>query len=174
MNFLIFATKGLLKKNVENTPRDNGRDSIRIPLLSAPSGRDGIPSVQNKLDIKYNYKNREKECKYLLEKHLKVPFEKARPTFMRNPKTKRLLELDLYNEDLKIGLEYMGVHHSHYSEHFHKTRDKFKELVERDKLKKQLCKDAGVFLIIVHYNILDINLEDYILQAIDVWRKTKQ
>lgn len=120
---------------------------------------------------RYNYKNRETECKYLLEKLLKVPFEKARPEFMRNPKTKRKLELDLYNQELRIALEYQGPHHSHYSEHFHKTREKFEKLRERDALKKQLASQAGVFLIVVHYHIPDIRLEEYLLKAIDVWKK---
>ena len=66
---------------------------------------------------------------------------------------KRNLELDLYNDSLKLGIEYNGIQHYEYTKRFHKTYSDFRRQQERDALKKQLCKENEVTLIVVPYNM---------------------
>lgn len=72
-----------------------------------------------------------------------------RPNFMKNPKTKRNLELDLYDPLTKIAIEYNGIQHYQESKHFNVTSEKLMKQKERDLMKIELCKKEGVTLIIV-------------------------
>ena len=74
------------------------------------------------------------QCKRVLEQHYKVPF-------------KRSLDLDFYNKDLMVGLQYNSIHHYKYSSNFHKTYRKFVETKEKDIRRKQMCKEMGIELI---------------------------
>lgn len=99
----------------------------------------------------------ERRCKYIVERMLKRSFHKARPDFLKNPKTNRNLELDLYNDTLKISIEFNGIQHYEYTERFHKTYKDFRRQLERDTLKKQLCRANNVFLICIPFNCSDIH-----------------
>lgn len=72
-----------------------------------------------------------------------------RPNFMKNPKTKRNLELDLYDPLTKIAIEYNGIQHYQESKHFGMGSDKLQKQKENDRLKVELCKKEGVTLIVV-------------------------
>lgn len=95
----------------------------------------------------------EKICKETMEKIYGVPFKNTRPSWLKNDKTGRNLELDCYNEKLKIAIEYSGIQHYVYPNKFHRSIEDFREQQRRDKLKIKLCKEQGVHLIIVHYNV---------------------
>lgn len=58
-------------------------------------------------------------CKKTIEKITKKEFFKVRPTFLKNPETNRNLELDLYNEELKLAIEFNGYQHYNFSPKFH-------------------------------------------------------
>ncbi len=107
-------------------------------------------------------KKNEKECKRILEKILNVEFKSVRPDFLKNPKTKKNLELDMYNEDLQLALEYQGVQHRKYSPYFHKKYTDFLLQLERDKFKKEICRQKNIKLICVPDNIKFNKLEYYI------------
>lgn len=84
------------------------------------------------------------------------PFCTVRPDFLVNPrpvkgKKAKNLELDCYNGELKIALEYQGRMHYEFVKHFHKTIDVFEQTVFRDKYKKEVCRRLGIFLICVPY-----------------------
>lgn len=81
------------------------------------------------------------------------PFENVRIDEMKNKKTLRNMELDCYNEDLKIAAEYQGIQHYKFVPFFHTTIENFKRQRERDLIKKSLCKENGIFLITVPYNL---------------------
>ena len=98
----------------------------------------------------------EKACKRYIQRLFKKPFTKIRPDFLKDPKTKRNLEIDLYNDSLKLGIEYNGIQHYEYTKRFHKTYGDFRRQQERDALKRQLCKDHGVFLIVVTFNCSEV------------------
>ena len=82
-------------------------------------------------------------------------FVRCRPIWLVNRSGYRL-ELDGYNDDLKIAFEYNGLQHKKEIYLFHRRRG-FLESVANDDIKKKLCKRCGVFLIIID---CDINFED--------------
>ena len=122
-----------------------------------------VISMVNKHYKKYIFIHKDKDmskgerlCKRVIERISKRSFTKVRPNILVNPKTNRNLELDLYNDTLKIAVEYNGIQHYEYTKRFHKTYGDFRRQQERDALKKQLCKDHGVFLIVVTYNCSEV------------------
>jgi len=74
-----------------------------------------------------------------------------RPDFLRNPETGKALELDCYDEEYKIAVEYNGIQHYKYPSAFHKSEQQFYDQLYRDRLKKKLCEDEGVYLIPIPY-----------------------
>ena len=107
----------------------------------------------------------ERECKRVLEKIFKREFIKSRPKFLNNPVTggKYNLEIDCYNEELKLGLEYNGRQHYEYSSFFHKNKEDFLNQKYRDIIKKNMCKDNNVILIEVPYTVNIEDIEYYII-----------
>jgi len=96
----------------------------------------------------------EEACRVHMERRFGVPFAKARPSFMRNPVTGENLELDVYNEELRLAVEYNGRQHYQFNSHFHNgSNDRFQNQQYRDLIKKQLCEQNGVRLIIVPYSV---------------------
>lgn len=83
------------------------------------------------------------------ERRYGVPFAKARPTCLTNPKTKKCLELDGYNETLKIAFEYNGGQHYRRVAKFQPKEQDFLDQVERDHQKLLLCQKAGIALFVV-------------------------
>lgn len=59
-----------------------------------------------------------------------------RPYWLKNPKTNKNLEIDIYIPRFKIGFEYQGYHH------FEKDDQKY-----RDELKRELAKKRKVYII---------------------------
>ena len=112
----------------------------------------------------------EQECARVLFKlfphHL---FWKCRPPFLVNPKTKRCLELDLYNGELRLAIEFNGIQHYKYTKRFHRSRKDFEKQQERDIIKRKLCKKYGILLIVVPYDIE--NIETYIISKLKKHRK---
>lgn len=76
-----------------------------------------------------------------------VTFPKVRPKWLEG------LELDGYNENLKLAFEYDGQQHYKYIEKFHVTFENFIHQKERDIRKNKLCKENNVILIRVPYII---------------------
>lgn len=69
------------------------------------------------------------------------------------------MELDCYNEELRLAVEYNGKQHYVYDKQrpaFGMKEADFDKMVKRDKLKKQLCEKHGVRLIVVPYTVRDI------------------
>jgi len=92
-------------------------------------------------------------CKKVIEDIYGVPFYCVRPDFLKNPETGRNLELDLYNDSLKIAVEYSGISHYKYPNYFHKTKDEFLKQVRRDQFKVEMCDKNGIYLITVPYTV---------------------
>lgn len=83
----------------------------------------------------------------ILVKLFDKPFESSRSSL------KSLLELDCYNEELKLAVEYNGKQHYEFSPLFHRTMNQFHVQQERDERKRKECKDLEITLIEVHYKI---------------------
>lgn len=102
-----------------------------------------------------------KSCK-ILEKIYHEPFKKTRPSFLINPETGRRLELDCFNEDLRIALEYQGPQHYHWPNYTLQSKEEFLSQLRRDIYKEELCKRNGIKLIKVPYTVPEESLEEYI------------
>jgi hypothetical protein len=87
----------------------------------------------------------EQKVRDIVEATLGAPTPKARPAFMRNPDTGRILELDGYNADLGIAWEYNGE--QHYRRVFGTEDIAYRKAL--DALKIQLCEENWVTLIVV-------------------------
>ncbi len=98
----------------------------------------------------------ERKCRDILEKLFQKPFQRLRPSFLNNDVTSQNLELDCYNPELKLACEYQGEAHYKFIPHFHKNADAFKNQQYRDYMKKVKCREHGVKLIEVPYNVTDI------------------
>lgn len=111
-------------------------------------------------------KKNEKECRRVLESIFKVPFQTVRPNFLKNPSTGKNLELDMYNQDLNLALEYQGAQHRVYTPFFHKRYSDFLDQLERDEYKKKKCKETGIDLICVPDTVSFDEIETYIINEL--------
>ena len=104
----------------------------------------------------------EAECRRVLQEIFRKPFPNQRPKYMFNSVTGHNLEIDCYNEQLKLGCEYHGRQHYEHVPFMHKTKDAFRNQQYRDQMKIQICNKLGIKLIIVPYKIKIQNIENYI------------
>lgn len=109
---------------------------------------------------------KEDRCREILERKYNAKFPTKRPNFLKNPKTNRNLELDGYNEDLKIAFEYNGEQHYTFPNTFHKTEEDFQKQVANDKFKAKKCKELGIHLIEIPYTVGVHDLESFINQSV--------
>lgn len=72
------------------------------------------------------------------------------------------LEIDLYLDQLQIGIEVQGKQHYAYVPHFHKTQDGFAKQINRDNAKRILCDANNVKLLEVSDEIEAGNAIRYI------------
>jgi hypothetical protein len=99
-------------------------------------------------------------CKYTIEKLSGKEFKKIRPEWLKYQKGN--LELDMYNDELKLAIEMNGIQHYEYTPHFHKVEADFQRNKERDKFKSDKCKEYNINLIIVPYTILNSQIPQFI------------
>lgn len=111
----------------------------------------------------------EVECRRVMELIYGLPFNKARPDFLRNPVTGNNynLELDCYNPKLKIAVEYNGVQHYKYTPFFHKNKEAFLNQKYRDDMKERICKENGVRLIQVPYSVPIEGIHSYLINELE-------
>lgn len=97
----------------------------------------------------------EAECRRVMQQLFDKPFPSQRPDFLRNPVTGGHfnLELDCYNAELKLAVEYNGVQHYKYVPYFHRNKDHFMNQKYRDDMKRRMCKQHGVTLIEVPHTV---------------------
>ena len=82
-------------------------------------------------------------CRKIFEEMFDGKFINIRPNFLKG------LELDGYNEKLKLAFEYNGIQHYEFQKFFHRTNENFIAQQIRDVNKIQWCKDEGIILIII-------------------------
>lgn len=103
----------------------------------------------------------ERRCRKILEKIFKKEFPTVRPNFLKNPATGRNLEIDCYNHELRLGLEYDGKQHTEMTK-FHSNTKELLYQVRKDQFKAKECKKLGITLIKVPYWVVPAQLESYI------------
>lgn len=122
-------------------------------------------SVELKRNFKYQSKG-EALCKRALEKYFNKQFNNVRPSWLVNPETGRCLELDCYNDELKVALEYNGIQHYKYPNSISKSKYEFNKQVERDRYKKRVCESRGIKFLVVPYTIKYDDIEDYVIKLL--------
>lgn len=105
----------------------------------------------------------EQICRETMEKIYGVPFMNTRPKWLKNPNTNRNLELDCYNDKLKLAVEYNGIQHYKWCSFAKQSYHDFREQVRRDRIKVELCEQNGVYLIVVPYNVSLAQIPTYIM-----------
>lgn len=114
----------------------------------------------------------EARCRRYLETRFRGRrFRKERPKFLRNPVTGANLELDCYNAELGLAVEYNGRQHYEFTPAFHANREAFRNQQYRDNLKRDLCARAGVTLVSVPYTVVDI--EGYLEGHLNRWKPSR-
>ena len=122
---------------------------------------------KNKNGKKRIPKKHETRCRIIMENLFRSPFISVRPDFLKYDKTGKNLELDMFNSDLMIALEYDGIHHRKFTEFFHKSEQDFIDQQSRDQYKEERCKELGITLIRVPDTVKYEDLEDYIKGELD-------
>lgn len=166
-NYYSLAERGMMETNTNKVQSDYTRDErpksvdTRSDYLSESQLSDEEEICQD-LDLPENYKidisncgksKGETICRQVLEQIYKVPFPSVRPDILKNPETNRNLELDGYNEDLKIAFEYNGKQHYEYPNAFHRTEQQFINQRRRDIFKLDKCDEHGIYLITIPYTV---------------------
>lgn len=96
--------------------------------------------------------NAEKKFRNTVENIFKKPFPKCRPNWLINPETGYKLELDCYNEELRLAFEYDGQFHFEVRKGINNNLENTKKL---DRLKDKLCLENNITLIRVPYFLKD-------------------
>lgn len=133
------------------------KDPYKFVGLKGYTNPDDIfktPKYTNLMAQTINNKYKcEELCRSTLQEIYGCKFPKIRPPWLRNPETGRNMELDGYNESVRVGFEYNGEQHYCFPNRWHKYKWEFDKQVDRDKLKDKLCKQHGILLIKIPYNI---------------------
>lgn len=117
---------------------------------------------QDKVQIETNKSIGERICCEFMSKLYGKPFCSVRPNFLKNPETGHNLEIDCYNPEIKIGVEYNGIQHYVWPNYTGNTKEEFIQQIRRDKYKVETCDKNGVYLITVPYNVPHNLIPDYI------------
>lgn len=134
-------------------------------LLTAPT----TPTITNKTSRSPPKDSMgEIECRRVLQLLLNRSFDKARPDFLRNPVTGGdfNLELDCYDPELGIAVEYNGVQHYKFIPFFHKNKEAFLNQKYRDDMKRRICKENGILLIEVPYTVKTEDIKAFIQKSL--------
>lgn len=127
--------------------------------------KEQIYSVDSKIEERENNKISKGQLivhEYLEDRFKDKKFIECRPYFMKNPKTGHNLELDCFNDELNLAVEYNGEQHYNFCEKFHKTREDFEYQVMKDMIKAKLAEKNGINLIVVPYTIKHENIPKYL------------
>ena len=114
----------------------------------------------------------EARCKKWLQEHFGLPFDKIRPDWLKNPTFGKNLEIDCFNAELGIGVEYNGEQHYMIVDKFGGNKASLEYSQYKDKLKQTLCRQNGVYLIIVPY--WEKNIEDFLAREISLWDSARR
>lgn len=99
----------------------------------------------------------ESVCRVIIQNYTGKFFHSVRPDFLRSPKTNCPLELDGYNEELKMAFEYNGRQHYEFPNHCHKTIEEFHIQQENDRYKEARCRELDIHLIVIPYTVKDLD-----------------
>jgi hypothetical protein len=76
------------------------------------------------------------------------------------------LEIDCFNSEVRLGVEYNGIQHYKYNTFFHKNFEAFRNQQYRDEMKRSLCKENGIKLIEVPYTVKHNDIAVYLAKEL--------
>ena len=161
INTLFFG--GILCLLIYIVIKENSTEMYNVRI---PEKRQKFEVSQPAFTVYPRESKLERATRHVLEKIFNRPFPKVRPDFLKNPVTNRNLELDCYNEDLKIAVEVQGRQHYDYSFGMHTNKQDYNSQQYRDHIKRELCAKNGIKLIEVPYTVSQLELEGYILKQL--------
>jgi hypothetical protein len=165
--FLIVIIVILLILIIISWKRPNITTEIEEPHKRVPKYRRKTNTTKSSGSKKKSTRSSKEDiCREILERKYNAKFPTKRPNFLKNPSSGRNLELDGFNEDLKLAFEYNGEQHYKFPNTFHKTEEEFNNQVKRDKFKAKKCKELGIHLIEIPYTIGVDQLENFINQSV--------
>jgi len=88
-------------------------------------------------------------------------FKKIRPDFLKIEETGCNLELDGYNDELKIAIEYQGIQHYEMA-YPHKTDEDLRKRKKYDLIKRERCRSNNILLFAISYQVKHDDLYDHI------------
>jgi hypothetical protein len=147
--FLILCS--IFNKQISNWLKD--KHDWNFVKTKNPNKKFRIPFGKGKFHEGY--------CRNIFEKIFNKPFPTVRPNFLKRTNN-RVLELDGYNQELKLAFEYNGIQHYKFTPAFHSSLEDLRKQIQRDEEKKQLCKRAGVILIEIPYTVKKDKFENFI------------
>lgn len=105
---------------------------------------------------------RENLCREIFELIFKKSFPKKKPEWLMN-KSKNLMELDGYNEKLGIAFEHHGEQHYRHTPFLRVGKKELLKRISDDRLKRNLCKQRGVKLVEIPFDVPVSELYQYIV-----------
>lgn len=107
----------------------------------------------------------ERTSRKILETMFQCDLPKCKPDWLRIGDSLQALELDGYNERLKIAFEYQGGQHYEVSKRDHRfAEDDVKIIQNNDAAKRQRCWDRGVALIVIPEVVNHKNIPAFLAQ----------
>jgi hypothetical protein len=97
-------------------------------------------------------------CRVAIEKLFKKSFPRKRVSGMKSPKG-RLLELDIYNQELKLAVEHHGIHHYRALPHWSGIEGLHRQRLHDD-LRRKFCKANDILLIEIRELGIRTSLEE--------------
>jgi hypothetical protein len=134
----------ILRSNVEYNERrdaENAKLKARIEELERY-----FNELKKESEIKKNRKFQTRCIQIAKEILNEEPMIEYRPSFMQG------LELDAFFQKYQIALEVQGAQHRFHSTSWYKDVKKLEDIVNRDRQKRCICQDNGIFLIEVWYD----------------------
>jgi hypothetical protein len=136
--------------------------AVVILIVQSPPAPIPLAKVESRPSSKMCSRG-EAACRRVLERHYGKLFPNVRPAWLINPETGRRLELDCYNEELKLAVEYNGIQHYVWPNFTNQSRSTFISQLRRDRLKRDLCVVHGVDLLVVPYTVPLIEIPNHLL-----------
>ncbi|CAG8611161.1 7953_t:CDS:1, partial [Diversispora eburnea] len=121
------------------------KENIKIKGENVELKRN-IDELKKELESKKNRKFQEK-CILIAQVLLgEEPVVEYRPSFMER------LELDAFFRSNRIALEVQGAQHRLHNTSWYKDVKKLEDIVNRDRKKRCMCQDNGIFLLEIWYD----------------------
>ena len=156
---------------------DYMNDDSQIPLNKEPpvlpiyKNEPAAPTPILNISVKKKRKSSKGEqiVRDTLEKHFKKAFPSTWPDFLRNPETKRRLELDCYNAELKLAAEYNGIQHYIWPNFTGQSYEQHIKQRRRDRYKLEVCDKLGITLIIIPHTVKHEFIPAFVLQRLPTY-----